>query len=142
LLGRPGVGVAATELMTGRPVAGADPVLDGQAKAAFRRRLDDLEAAIDDASLAGDAEGLRRAQDERDALVSTLASAVGLGGRDRRLGDDAERARKAVTARIRDAIRRIEQADPDLGAHFRTTISTGSWCTYQPPGAGGQSVVR
>jgi hypothetical protein len=37
-----------------------------------------------------------------------LRRATGRGGRIRRLGDDAERARKAVTAGIRDALVRIE----------------------------------
>jgi hypothetical protein len=37
----------------------------------------------------------------------------------RRFGNpEGERARKAVTARIRDAIRRITDAHPELGAHL------------------------
>ena len=45
---------------------------------------------------------------------------------------DAERARKAVTARIRDAIRRIGAAHPDLGAHLDRTVRTGTTCRYDP----------
>ena len=72
----------------------------------------------------------RVAQD--DALIAELSAAVGLGGRDRRLGDERERARKAVTARIHDAIGRIDRALPELGEHLRTTVQTGTWCTYSP----------
>ena len=133
LMSRPGVEVAATELMTGRPTAGADPILDERAKRAYRVRLDELDREIDEATLDGDLGRVERAQDERDALISGLASAVGLGGRDRRLGDDAERARKAVTARIRDAIRRIEEVHPELGAHLDAAVQTGTWCSYRPP---------
>ena len=65
-------------------------------------------------------------------MVAELASAVGAGGRDRRLGDTNERARKAVTARIRYAINRIDRAAPELGQHLARSIQTGTWCTYQP----------
>jgi hypothetical protein len=44
----------------------------------------------------------------------------------------AERARKAVTARIRDAIRRITDAHPELGAHLDRTVRTGTTCRYEP----------
>ena len=43
-----------------------------------------------------------------------------------------ERARKAVTARLRDTIRRIEAALPDLGTHLDRSIVTGNYCRYQP----------
>jgi hypothetical protein len=135
LIARPATEIAATELMTGQPTSGADPILDEQAKRAYRRRLDDLAGETEGAVADGDAGRAERAQDERDALVAMLASAVGLGGRDRRLGDDAERARKAVTARIRDAIRRIDEVHPELGAHLEATVHTGTWCAYRPLGA-------
>jgi hypothetical protein len=44
---------------------------------------------------------------ERKFLTYEVAAAVGLGGRSRRLSDDAERTRKAVTARIRDSLARM-----------------------------------
>ena len=132
LLGRPGEDVAATQLMGIRPQAGADPVLDEVAKAAFRRRLDELDAEIEGADADHDDYRAERARDERAALVDALAAAVGLGGRDRRLGDDAERARKAVTARIRDAVRRIGEVHPELAAHLVESVQTGTWCAYRP----------
>lgn len=48
-------------------------------------------------------------------------------------GDQPERARKAVTARIRDVIGRIERVHPQLGAHLRATVTTGTRCGYSPP---------
>ncbi len=132
LVSRAGQDVAATELMGGRPVAGADPVLDGAAKAAYRKRLTDLEEEIEDAEADHDVLRAEQARDERSALVDELAAAVGLGGRDRRLGDDAERARKAVTARIRDAVRRVRDVHPELGDHLAATVQTGAWCAYRP----------
>src|SRR5439155_691808 len=66
------------------------------------------------------------------AFNGELARATGLGGRRRRLGDAAERARTTVTARIRDAIGRIERAHPELGRHLRASIVTGARCAYRP----------
>ncbi|WP_048876746.1 hypothetical protein, partial [Saccharomonospora saliphila] len=61
-----------------------------------------------------------------------LRAAAGLGGRTRRLGDEAERARKAVTARIRDTLRKLDARHPALAAHLRERISTGAHCRYDP----------
>ena len=44
----------------------------------------------------------------------------------------AERARTAVRSRIRDALQRIEVAHPALGRHLAHSVTTGSYCVYQP----------
>ena len=133
LLAQPWEAVHAVQLQTGRPPrGGADEMLDEQAKAAYRRRLADLDTEMDEAQSDNDTYRAEQARAERDALIAQLSAAVGLGGRDRRLGDERERARKAVTARIRDAIGRIDRALPGLGEHLRTTVQTGTWCTYSP----------
>lgn len=69
---------------------------------------------------------------ELDLLVEQLTAARGLGGRARRTGGTAERARTAVTWRVRAAIRRIDELHPDLGRHLRAAVRTGTWCSYQP----------
>ena len=92
-----------------------------------------LEAEIDEAGRWHDPARAERAALERDALVAELAAATGLGGRPRRLGDQSERARKTVTARIRDVLDRVERAHPALGAHLRASVTTGTWCSYSPP---------
>ena len=65
-------------------------------------------------------------------MLAELASAYGLGGRARRTGSDAERARSAATWRIRDAIKRLEKLHPALGRHLRASVRTGVFCSYQP----------
>jgi predicted ATPase len=132
LLARPGEPVSATQLAGLGAPGGADPVLDDQARAAYRARLTELDEDIDDATTGNDFERAARAAAERDALIGELTRAVGLGGRSRRLGDDAERARKAVTARINHAIDRLHPYHPDLAAHLRVAVRTGAACTYQP----------
>jgi len=128
LLERPGEPVPAVALFAGASGAPAQghlgAVIDARAREAYRRRLAELEDRAD----AGDA----AAGAERDALVAQLTAAYGLGRRERLAGDPAERARSAVTARIRDAIGRIETAHPDLGRHLRLAVHTGRVCVYEP----------
>jgi len=140
LLATPGREVAATELVAGGhggaaaaiAALGADPVLDDRARAEYRTRLADLDDELAQADAHHDIERSARLAAERDALIDELARATGLGGRRRRLGDAAERARTTVTARIRDAIGRIERAHPELGRHLRASIVTGTRCAYRP----------
>jgi len=138
LLAGPGTAVAALDLAaaaastaslgTGPAGAFAGPdtlhrpsdtgeVIDAQARAAYRQRLRELEEAAAEADATADIERSARIAAERDALIEALTGAYGLGGRVRRSGSAAERARTAVTARIRDAIRRIGDAHPELGRH-------------------------
>ncbi len=44
----------------------------------------------------------------------------------------AERARAAVTMRIRTALLRIEKEHPALGRHLARSIRTGAVCRYDP----------
>ena len=146
LLSRPGTAIAALDLATSlgadrtpqRPLDGLHPpsdtgeALDATARAAYRQRLQELELQADDADTMGDTERSARLAAERDALLTVLTTAYGLGGRARRTGSAAERARTAVTTRIRDAIRRIGQADPDLGEHLSRSVRTGTFCVYDP----------
>ncbi|MFH8616586.1 ATP-binding protein [Streptomyces sp. NPDC017979] len=111
---------------------GGDPVLDEEAKASYRRRLERLDEEIDRAAELGDERRATEYSRERDALLDELRTAAGLGGRTRRLGDEAERARKTVTARIRDALRRMQQLHPELAAHLKESVTTGAHCSYRP----------
>lgn len=146
LLARPGVEVHAADLVAPRAAKPArangdapamregdtGPVLDDAARAAYKRRLAELEDEIRDADDANDTARASRARDSMDFIASELASAYGLGGRARKTGDPGERARKAVTERIRDAVNRIEKAHPELGRHLRRSIRTGTFCSYEP----------
>jgi len=140
LLAAPGREVAVTDLAAGVPggqapavaALGADPVLDDRARAAYRARLAELDGELAETDAHHDIERSARLAAERDALIGELARATGLGGRRRRLGDATERARTTVTARIRDAIGRIERAHPELGRHLRASITTGARCAYRP----------
>ena len=75
--------------------------------------------------------------------VRELMAIVELDARADREGDDparhgsarsraAERARKAVTNRIRQAVARVAAVHEDLGRHLRNAVRTGSRCGYTP----------
>ena len=149
LVATPGREVAAVDLTSGRgggkPVAvrelaelgmnaeaDAGEMLDSEARAQYRERLTDLEEEIDDADAANDPERAGRAREEREFLLAELSAAVGLSGRPRRALDPAERARKAVTWRIRDALNHVDAAHAELGRHLRRSVRTGGFCVYEP----------
>ena len=106
--------------------------LDGAAKSAYRRLIDELRVDAEEAAASGDAERAARAGAEIDFLCQELASAYGLGGRDRKDGDSAERLRKAVSNRIRDSITKLRRVHPVLGSHLDNAVRTGLFCSYAP----------
>jgi hypothetical protein len=135
LLAQPDADVHVLDLVaagqTVRSDAPGDPI-DGTARDQYRARLVEIERELADADDRADVARSEQLHLERDALVSELSSAYGIGGRARRRSDSSERARSAVTQRIRDAIARIEAVDPDLGGHLRRAVRTGTFCVYSP----------
>jgi tetratricopeptide (TPR) repeat protein len=132
LLTRPHESVAAATLAgTSVPDRG-EPVLDRRAAISYRARIDELAQEIDDADTDHDLDRATRARRERDALLDELRRATGRGGRPRRLGDDSERVRKMVRARVHRALLLVADHHPDLAAHLQASIETGHWCTYRP----------
>jgi pimeloyl-ACP methyl ester carboxylesterase len=128
LLGRKGEEVHVLALLgVPDPATGRDAALDRTALASYRRRLAAIDADLDGADHAR----RERLVAEREALLRRVAADTGLGGRPRGLNDPAERARKTVTARIRDAIRRIQAVHPALGAHLSQSVATGLQCSYR-----------
>jgi tetratricopeptide (TPR) repeat protein len=114
----------------------AGEMLDARAKNAYRRRLAEIEDDMEQARAIGDTERATQADAERDFLLRELSRAVGLGGRERRASSASERARAGVTRAIRQAIGRIGEHHPQLGAHLNRTVRTGTHCAYLPdPGA-------
>ena len=138
LLSRPGEEIFAAQLMDGPETVAsvapsADPILDERARADIRNRLRQLDRAIADAEESADDDATERGREERNALLRELRVATGLGGRRRGLVDPVERARKAVSGRIRESIEKIRGALPELAQHLDESISTGSFCAYNPP---------
>jgi tetratricopeptide (TPR) repeat protein len=142
LLARPDTDLRANELAavldgsTPRAEAQGTPAIDIQAHRSYRRRIGELDHELDLADLLGDADRGRRAAEERQAIVDLLRRDVGLGGRARRMSDDADRSRMRVSKAIHRAIQRVNEADPVIGHTLENRIRTGYVCRYAAdPGA-------
>jgi tetratricopeptide (TPR) repeat protein len=120
------------ELAVRLDLGDAGVLLDATAKAAYRSRLVELRAELEEAEGFHDPARATKARQEMDFLVGELARAVGLGGRDRRAASHAERARLNVTRAIRAAMANLARANPALGRHLSWTVRTGRYCSYTP----------
>ena len=90
------------------------------------------EMTEEEAALMSNAEKANALREEYDQLVDHLSKSLGLGGKIRKTDSPVERARSAVTWRIRSAIKKIEKAHPSLGKHLSKSIDTGTFCSYSP----------
>ncbi len=119
--------------IAGRALEGdGGAVMDARARAECQRRRRELEEEIAEAERDHDIGRREAAQRELDRLTETLVVALGLGGRERKLGDPVEKARTAVTWRIRSAIKKIGEVHPELGRHLERSVRTGTFCEYSP----------
>jgi tetratricopeptide (TPR) repeat protein len=116
--------------------ADAGAALDRPARAADRARLAELREELAEAEQFADRGRIERTRGEIEFLTDQLASAVGLGGRERRTGQASERARAAVTQAIRSTLKKITEAIPALQALLADRMHTGTHCRYEPPDDG------
>ncbi len=119
------VGVAVEESSTGE-------VIDPEARRNYEQRIRDLQAEIDEAESNSDYARAYRSQAELDTLIDHLTAALGHGNRTRRAAGSAERARSAVTHRLRTTIRQLGRAHTHLGRHLTHAVNTGTYCSYRP----------
>jgi hypothetical protein len=105
-------------------------ILDDEARDAYRRRLADVDADIEDATLMNDVGRVELAQRDREYLIAELTAAVGLGGRSRTVGGTAERARTSVTRSMRYSLGRLAEHHSALATHLEQSVHTGTYCVY------------
>lgn len=117
------------------PSDGALPVLDEQARAAYRRRLTEVEDDIEEAERLNDVGRLERARLDREYLVVELSRALGLAGRHRSVGSTTERARTSVARSIRYSLDQLAKHHPAAAHHLRHAVRTGTYCSYSSDAA-------
>ena len=151
LLQRPGEEIHVLDLTMDRPSepgasAGAAPdglvrrhagsdagdVIDAKARAEYKRRLTEVEEELAEARRFNDLGRCERLETEIDTLTQELARAVGLGGRTRKAGSAAERARINVSRAIAAVVKKISEEHPKLGEHLAARVRTGTFCSYTP----------
>ena len=132
LLQTPDETLSCADLMGVTTIESGVDVLDAQAKIAYQKRLLDIQDAIHEAEEFHDHPTLEKLQKEYDDILHQVSRAVGKGRKIRTSGSSLDKARAAVTWRIRAAIKKIEVVHPELGKHLKNAIKTGLHCSYQP----------
>jgi non-specific serine/threonine protein kinase len=121
-------GAVDPDVSVARDLGDAGDVLDPAARAAYRRRLDDLREELADAEAMNDLGRIERAREEMEQLGDQLTGAA----RGRRTASHSERARLTVTKGIGTALDRIAKHHPTLGRHLAATVRRGYYCVYVP----------
>jgi len=132
LIRQAGKEIHCTELMGIAVADKGEPVFDEKAKKEYQSRLLELQTSIQEAEDQGQSGRLPDLHQEYDQLLTQLSRATGMGGKTRELSNGVEKARTAVTWRIRSAIKKVSEANPTLGKHLSTAIQTGIFCSYVP----------
>ena len=122
--------------LDGAPAGGGrgGDAVDGTALDQYRARILAIEAELDEADANADLERFGARSRRRGRRNRRRADALGRPRRLRPPGRRAlihERLRKAVSARVKVSIERLEQLHPGLGRHLRV-VHTGFWCRYDP----------
>ncbi|KAA3626507.1 MAG: hypothetical protein DWQ02_20395 [Bacteroidetes bacterium] len=106
--------------------------MDEQFKQDVKNKLSTLQAAIQEAEALQQYDRLNSLRVEYDQLIDHLSGSLGLAGKPREIGSTVEKARSAVTLRIRGIIKKIGKDHPGLGRHLANSIQTGTFCSYRP----------
>jgi tetratricopeptide (TPR) repeat protein len=110
----------------------AGEMLDADARRAYKARLVELRDELEEADEFHDIGRQARLREEMEVLAGELSRASGLGGRTRKAGSDAERARVNVSRAVRKVVRMIQAECPVLGRHLDRSVQTGLFCAYEP----------
>ncbi|MGC2491566.1 AAA family ATPase [Candidatus Binatus sp.] len=110
----------------------AGEMLDARAKQDYKRKLHDLSEELEDLRERGNHQRAEQVESEIEFVKREIRRAVGLGGRDRRAGSAAERARLNVTRAIKAALQKISEQQAAMGELLERSIKTGSFCSYSP----------
>ena len=132
LLAHPGQPFHCAELMGMALTAEGEPLIDEKAKRAYQKKILDLQEEISQSEADNDFERSGRLQEEYEQMLEHLSQSLGLQGKIRKSGNPVEKARSAITWRIRNAISKIEKVHLSLGKHLSNSIKTGTLCSYVP----------
>lgn len=132
LLSQPNTPIHCIQLM-GTPLeeTGVE-VFDERARREYKERIAELHAELQEAEAVNDPASVATLKLQYENLVEHLSKGLGLGGKTRNIGSHIDKTRSAVTWRIRNAIRKIEEHHGPLGRHLSLFIKTGLVCVYTP----------
>ncbi|MEM9647472.1 MAG: hypothetical protein AAF969_03260 [Bacteroidota bacterium] len=132
LLQQPEKQLHCTELMGTVLDSDGTAIIDNQALKDYRQKIVSLQASIADAEEMGSVSEVEELRQEYETLLEHLSQVTGMANKIRKTGSSLEKARSAVTWRIRSAIKRLEKVHPQLAKHLSNSIKTGTFCSYVP----------
>ena len=122
LLSHPGQGLHVFELHAPDPGRAEE----AEAFAALRRRLGAAHEALEEARARGEPERAAALVTEKEEIRAAMVAGA-------RAGDAVvEKARKAVTNRIRATLLQLDELDDQIARHFRRAVHSGTICRYEP----------
>ncbi len=113
-------------------ISGGIDLTDEQSKLDYKERLEQLQEEIQEAEQLHNESKIEALSLEYDQILDHLSSTLGLKGMSRKAATSADRARSAVTLRIRDSIKKMNANHPQLSKHLENSIKTGIYCSYSP----------
>lgn len=117
-----------------RAIRGLDErtTIDATSRTAYRQRWGELQGELEEAERFNDLARAAKVRAEVDFLAAELATGYGSRRHSRTVSETAEKARKAVTNRLRDAVANVQYLHPALWQHLSTALKTGAFCSYHP----------
>ncbi|RIV45900.1 tetratricopeptide repeat protein [Flagellimonas pelagia] len=109
-----------------------EALIDEKALMEYKSKIKSLKMQIGDAEEIGLIEKAEGLKEEYEQLMGHIGKVMGLSNKARKTGSSLEKARAAVTWRIRNSIKKLEQIHPLLAKHLANSIKTGTCCSYKP----------
>jgi len=115
-----------------RAASNAGEVLTEEAEQSIAERLSRLNAELEKAVKTGDTLVQQEIESEKEEVMQQVLKAHGLGGRKRKMSDDAARIYRAVYGRMRETIDQMPESMKPLAKHLDAFISSGIIMRYEP----------
>ncbi len=119
-------------MQAGVDESNTENVIDSKAKSDYQKRIQELQIELHEAESFNQTAKVSTLREEYDTLLEELTKSLGLAGKTRKVSSTLEKARSAVTWRIRNSIKKIEHHNPELANHLSKSIKTGTFCSYKP----------
>ena len=107
-------------------------LIDQKAKEDYQQKILNLQEDIAEAENMNKVGEVSKLQEEYDTLLEHLTSSLGIDGKARKTSSSIDKARSAVTWRIRSSIKKLQEVHPSLGKHLSASVKTGTFCAYRP----------
>ncbi len=110
-----------------------EQLMDGEYREHVRQLIGQADVAVAEAERDGDPERIRLAKAERQKLFEVTAGELhSRDGPVRRFRDDSQRARDALSKRVRRVLADIRKSHPTLHTHLANCLTLGTVFSYKP----------